>query len=383
MADTNFAALTTEQLTVWSRDFWRVARNKSFINQFSGTSQDAMIQKVTELTKDKKGTRAVLTLLADMQSDGVTGDNVLENNEEALRSYDITIEMDQLRNANRRLGRLSDQKSVVTFRKVSRDKLAYWMGDRCDQMAFLTMSGVPYTLHTNGALRPVRAAGQNLSELEFASDVSAPTANRHLRYSSATGTLVAGDTTAMVAGDRLTYKALVRAKAYAKDNYIRPIREDGGIEFYHAFVTPSQMADLKLDPDFLQNIRNAGVRGEKNQIFKGTASFMLDGIMIHEFRHVFNTANATAGTSSNAGDAGYKWGADADVDGARMLICGAQALGFADIGIPGIEEEHFDYKNKHGISVGKIMGFRKPKFHSDYNNSVEDFGVLCVDTAQG
>ena len=62
MALTNFAALTTEQLTAWSRDFWRVARNASFINQFAGSGSNAMVQRVTELTKSEKGTRAVLTL---------------------------------------------------------------------------------------------------------------------------------------------------------------------------------------------------------------------------------------------------------------------------------------------------------------------------------
>ena len=48
MALTNFAALTTEQLTAWSRDFWRVARNASFINQFAGSGSnncDDLIQQ--------------------------------------------------------------------------------------------------------------------------------------------------------------------------------------------------------------------------------------------------------------------------------------------------------------------------------------------------
>ena len=46
MANTNFAALTSEQLTIWSRDFWRVARNMSFINQFAGmTSMNESVQK--------------------------------------------------------------------------------------------------------------------------------------------------------------------------------------------------------------------------------------------------------------------------------------------------------------------------------------------------
>lgn len=382
MALTNFAALTNEQLTAWSRDFWKVARNNSFINQFAGKGQNALVQRVTDLTKTKKGTRAVITLLADMTGDGVTGDNTLENNEERLRSDDIVIELDQLRFANRSKGKLADQKSVVNFRSNSRDKLAYAMADRCDQLAFLTLSGVSYAMKTNGALRPTNPqAGLELADLEFASDVSAPTSNRHKRWDASNG-LVAGDTTAVAAADTLSYQAIVELKAYAKESFVRGIRGKGGQEVYHMFVTPTQMSKLKLDSDFLANVRNAGVRGQSNSLFAGTTSVMVDGVYIHEFRHVFNTRGATTGTSSNAGAAGYKWGADADVDGARALFCGAQALAMADIGNPEVVEKNFDYDNQHGISIGKILGFRKPKFIADiHGGATEDFGVICLDTA--
>ena len=381
MANTNFAALTSNQLTAWSRDFWRVARNFSFINQFAGTGQNAMVQRITELTKSEKGTKAVITLLADMTGDGITGDNTLEGNEEALRAYDLTIELDQLRFANRVAGRLADQKSVVNFRETSRDALAYAIADRMDQLAFLTLSGVAYTLKTSGALRTTSSsAGHELADLEFASDVSAPTTNRHRRWDATNG-LSAGDVTALVAADTMQYKCIVELKAYAKDNYIRGLRGAGGEEVFHMFVTPQQMAKLKLDSDFLSNVRSAGIRGPKNELFAGSSSVLVDGVVIHEYRHVFNTANATTGTSSNAGAAGYKWGADADVNGARALFCGAQALAMADIGLPDIVEDNFDYGNQQGISIGKIFGLRKPKYNSDYNSAVEDFGVIAFDTA--
>lgn len=381
MALTNFASLTSEQLTAWSRDFWRQARNMSFINQFAGTGSNAMVQRITELTRSEKGTRAVITLLADMTGDGVTGDYTLEGNEEALRAYDITIELDQLRFANRIAGRMADQKSVVNFRETSRDALAYAMADRMDQLAFLTLSGVAYTNKTNGAVRTTSAtSGLELVDLEYASDVSAPTAARHLRISGAD--IVSGDTTAVTATDKLGYKQIVELKAYAKDNYIRGLRGAGNEETFHLFVTPQQMANLKLDSDFLANVRNAGVRGTSNSLFSGSSSLMVDGVMCHEFRHVFNTAGASAGTSSNAGAAGYKWGADADVNGARALFCGAQSLAMADIGLPEIVEDTFDYGNQAGISIGKIFGLKKPKFNSDHNGTVEDFGVICLDTAQ-
>jgi hypothetical protein len=62
MATTNFGTLTGDQLQAWSRDFWRVARNASFVNQFAGTGQNAAVQRITELTKSEKGTKANLTV---------------------------------------------------------------------------------------------------------------------------------------------------------------------------------------------------------------------------------------------------------------------------------------------------------------------------------
>ena len=197
----------------------------------------------------------------------------------------------------------------------------------------------------------------------------------------ATNGIVAGDVTATVAADKLTYGAIVDLKAYAKDQYIRGIRSAGNDEMFHLFVTPQVMADLKLDSDFLANVRNAGVRGPSSSLFSGSSSLMVDGVMIHEFRHVFNTNGATSGASGNAGNAGYKWGADANVNGSACIFAGAQALAMADIGIPEIVEDTFDYGNQNGISIGKIFGLKKPKFNSDHTGQSEDFGIIRLDVA--
>lgn len=367
MTVTNFNALTTEQKTVWSRQMWKAARNFAFTTKFTGRGPNSMIQRITELTKSEKGTRAVITLVADLEEDGVGGDNQLEGNEEEIKAYDQVIQLDQLRNANKHKGRLADQKSVVNFREQSRDVLAYWLSDRIDQLAFLTLSGVAYSNTNRGATR----SSSTFANLEFASDVSAPTTNRHRRWDATSG-LVVGDTSATVAADTPAWATLVELKAYAKENYVRGIKGPGGQEFYHVFQTPAGMAKLRQDPDYLANIRNAGVRGGNNELFKGTDTVMVDGLMISEFRHVFNTKGAASGS---------KWGATGTVDGQRILFCGAQSLGMADIGAPEWVEKGFDYDNQQGISVGKLFGFLKPVFRSNITATDEDFGVIVCDTA--
>lgn len=377
MAKTNFAALTSEQLTAWGMKFWHHSRNNAFISRFMGTGPNAMIQHITELTKSKKGARAVLTLLADMTGDGVVGDSRLEDNEEALSSFDTFIQIDQMRNANRIEGRMVDQKSVVNFRGASKDALGYWLADRLDQQAFLSLASMPYTRNTNGSLRPVLAAGKNFSDLEYApaGTQAAPTARRGYHLTS--GGIVTG--TGFDAADGvlvpMTYAALVRLKALAKDNYIRGLKGKGGEDNYHVFVTPQGMADLRLDPDFIANIRSAGVRGEANSLFSGAASVMVDGMVVHEFRHVFNTVGAAAGDGFGATTGTGK--------GQRAMLCGAQALGMADIGTAEWVEDKFDYENEVGISISKIVGFMKPQFKGNLSSPTakEDFGVVTLDTA--
>jgi N4-gp56 family major capsid protein len=379
MALTNFGLLTSEQKTVWSLDLWRQARNLSFIGKFLGKDANSMIQHVTELKKTEKGARAVITLLADLEGDGIAGDRTLEGNEEAIKAYDKVIRIDQLRHANRHEGRMADQKSIINFRENSRDVLAYWLSDRIDQLAFLTLGGIGYQ-YKNSGIGTTRT-GSDLINLEFAADVAAPSSKRILTWDQPTKTLAlpAVKTNATIAGgaigtgDYPTWNLFVQLKAYAKDNYIRGIRESGGAETYHCFLSPQAMAKLKLDSDYMLNLRHAQPRGDANPLFTGS-TVKIDDIYFHEFRHVPNTRLSPSGS---------KWGAGSAVDGCRMLFCGAQALGFADIGNPEWVEKGFDYENQQGIATGKIAGFLKPQFYTQYSgNTVEDFGVIAVDVAQ-
>ena len=370
---TNFGLLTNEQKTIWSMDLWKNARNKSFINQFLGSGTESMVQHITELKTSEKGARAVITLLADLQGDGVAGDRTLMGNEEGMQTFEQVIRIDQLRHANRHEGKMADQKSIINFRDSSRNTLAYWLADRIDQMAMQTLAGVSYQFKPNGATR----IGSDLQYLEFAADVSAPSTRRTTRWDNAAGMLRTSQTgnntsSAVAAGDFPAWKMFVQLKAYAKDRYIRGVGGDGGDETFHAFLTPQAFAKLKQDLDYNANLRYSQQANTNNKLFTG-GSVLVDGIHLHEFRHVPNTSGVASGG---------KYGATGTVDGCQVLFCGAQALGMADLGAPVWNEEEFDFKNSQAIAIGKILGFLKPKFGNIYEgNAVEDFGVISCYTA--
>lgn len=359
---TNFAGLTDKQKTVWSRDVWSSARDQAFVSRFLGKGANAMIQRITELTKTEKGEKALMFLVADLQDDGGIGDDEREGNEEAMTAHELEIVIDLINHGVKNKGKLSDQKTVIRFRETAKDKLSYWLANRIDQLAFLTMSGVSYAYNTDGSARTSSA----FANLAFAADVSAPTTNRHRRWTGSA--MVAGDTTAIVATDLPNYKMIVDAIAYAKDHYIKPLMQ-GGKEYYVLLVKPGTLAALKKDSDYIRAVTSGMQRGKSNPFFTGGV-VTIDGAVIHEHRMTYNTKGAASGS---------KWGADGTIDGTRTLLCGAQALGMADLGNPEWNEKEFQYGSQKGINVDKMFGYIKPKFYSDVDGGIEDFGLLAID----
>lgn len=362
MSFTNFAALTPQQKVVWSRDVWAAARDQMFIKKFIGSGDNAVIQRITELTKTERGEQVLMQLVADLVGDGVIGDNEREGNEEALQSYTQLINIDLITHSVRNKGKLADQKTVINFREMGRDRLAYWLANRVDQLALLTLSGISYAYMNDGSLR-VNSPFPNLA---FAADVTAPSSKRALMWN---GTALVASSTASITNAYVpSYKMIVDAVAYAKSHYVKPLMA-GGKEYYVMFVQPGTLAALKKDADYQRAVTNLALKsGEDSPFFTG-GTVTIDGVVIHEHRLVYNTKGLAAGS---------KWGGGA-VDGTRTLLCGSQALGMADIGVPEWNEKLFQYGSQQGINVDKMLGLVKPKFYSIYDKSVEDFGVITID----
>lgn len=250
--------------------------------------------------------------------------------------------------------------TVIRFREQGKDKLAFWVADKLDELMFLTLSGRAYTLKTDGSTR----SGSQLPSLRFAADVAAPSSNRIIYAGSATseGTLTATD--------KMSWATIVRARTLAERKRLRPIKS-GGKNYYCMVISSEQRRDLVLDPTYQTIVRSADATGDKNKLFTG-AMAKVDGIVLYSHQKVFNTF----GTST-------KWGSGNLVEGAQAMLLGAQAGGIATLGsMFWRESDKTDYNNRPGVGVGRKIGMLKPQFKSVFDsNTKQDFGTIAVKTA--
>ncbi len=364
MTVTDFGALTAAQKKVWSGKLWMQYRDESFwqSNGFIGTNGNTPIHRVDELTKTSRGQECVMQLVNDLENDGVVGDNDLTNNEEQMVNDAQIISIDMLANAVKSKGAMSEQATVIRFRETAKDKLAFWLPDKIDELMFLTAAGRAYSKKTDLSTR----SSSQLPQLSFAADVTASSTNRIKHAGSATSEAT------LTSGDKLSWTVCVTAKTYAHRQGIRPIRQ-GGKEYYVMVVSPEQRRDLLLDSDYKTIVANAAERGNSNPLFKN-AMAVIDGLILYDHRKVINTGGLTSGVD--------KWGSGSNVEGAQATLFGAGALGFTTIGGgEWLEGDVNDYGRKPAIGYQQMLGILKPQYKPSKSAASADYGVVAVKTA--
>jgi N4-gp56 family major capsid protein len=321
------------------------------------------VQRITELTETERGLSCVMQLVADLVGDGVVNDNKLTDNEEELINDSQEIYISMIRHGVKSAGRMAEQATVIRFRAQAKDKLAFWLSEKTDELLHLVAAGRAFTLNTDGSTR----GASELPQLNFAAQVTAASSGRLLYGGDATGE---GD---LVAGDTMTWNLLVGAQAFAKRKKIKPVMSQGR-QHYIVLMTTEQLRDLKLDSNYQTLVSKAAPRGDSNPLFKNAIA-VVDGLVIHEHNKCFNTLGAVSGTA--------KWGTSNTVDGGQALLLGAQALGLATIGNAFWEEaDTTDYSNRPGVAYGRMLGMLKPQYISRADGNVkQDFGVVCLKTA--
>lgn len=309
----------------WAEDTWKAGLHKSYFEKFTGKGADSIVQIKTELQKGK-GDSITIPLLMPLKGAGVTGDNMLEGNEESLIYKDFSVSIDQLRNAVRIAGKFEEQKTQINMRTDAKNSLSDWLGRTIDNMVFTKLS-------TNPSSDRVVYGG------------------------------TAKSASALTATDTFSADLIGVTKRLAladEDTMVKPIRVNG-VDTYVMVIDQYQARDLMNDEKFINAQKYANIRGEKNPIFSGALG-MYDGVVIHQHNRIVRNTSGSVPYSS-------------------ALFLGAQAAVMAVGNNPTWNEDKFDYGNQIGFAFGRMFGIEKAAYDFDGDGKATDFGVVNVITA--
>lgn len=332
---------------------------------------DACIEKIDELTRNKKGEEAAyFALIPNIVGGGIINDNTMRHRERKVDAAWQKVNYSCFANAVVNKGPASDQKSLIQLRNIQKSVLGKWLARSNEEQAVLTASGISYAFNLDGSRRQTPDGQDDWTSLDYEADIRAPSANRHFRWDATSG-LVAGDTTAVDPADKAAYGLLPELKGVLNDKRIAPTRVGG--RDVHIILAPTKvMTALWRDDEFKRSIVQAGERGSKNALEK-FGHFTMHDLLVVPYAGCYHNKNAAAGE---------KWGAAGDVNGARILALGAQALARADLGAPEWLEQTDDYGRVTGFGIEHFGGWLKPQFPSSYDGgSVEDYGIAACDVA--
>jgi N4-gp56 family major capsid protein len=362
----NTVTISAIRQKLWAKElFVDARRDVENVMQFMGKDPNNIIQVKDELAKEKGDTQT-FGLRGRLTGDGVTGDDEMEGNEEAMNTYDESVSIDQIRNAVRLKGMLDAQTVTYDGVKEAQAALKDWLVEFQCRQFFLKLAGVTNTSLTDvdGNVIGGRCAWSNTPDYIPDAD-EAYTGNRY-RYLNA----AAGSTTTLGSSHTMTLDLVTKAatKAALASPRIQKL-SSGGDKFWVMFLHPLQARDIRLSSDWKDAQAQARERGEKNPLFRGALGYW-SGVLLLENEFVPWLDVSAAGNSFR----GYATGTDCANDCARALLCGRQAGLYAEARPGKLVLKEFDYENKPGACISLIGGIHKPLFNS------KEVGVIAVDT---
>lgn len=370
MAASDLSLTPSEKKFLFRKKFHKEFEEKMFFSGAMGTG-DNVIEKITELSKNNKGEQAAyFPLIPRLTGGGIVNDNTVRGRERGVSAHWQKANYSLFANALVNKGPASDQKSLIQLRNIYSPLLSSWLADSNEDQAVLTASGISYAFNTDGSPRVTPAGQDDWTQLDYAADVAAPSAARHLRWDATSG-LVTGSTAAVDPADTISYGMLPDIKAYAMNKRIPPVRVDGR-DVHFLMVLPQVMARLWKDDDFRSSIVQGDTRGSDNALMRFGKTTIHD-LVIVPYQRTYNTTGAASGS---------KWGGSGTVDGSRCLLMGAQALARVDLGPAEWLEQNDDYGRVTGFGIQHFGGWTKVAHPSSYDGGdVEDFSIVAVDVA--
>jgi N4-gp56 family major capsid protein len=327
----------------WSERFqYEYVRDMQF-SHYLGKTENAPFQVIEDLEK-KPGDEVTVSLITRLTNSGVTGDNTLEGQEEALGNYGHKIAVDQLRNAVA-VGVMEQQKTHIELLDAAKTMLKNWAMDKMRDEIIAAM--LSPNVDGTTAYASTAAADRNTWLVANSDRVlfGAAVAN----YSGVHATdLQNVDSTTDVLSPGIV--SLAKRRAKTADRHIRPVRVDGQGEHYVLFAPSVAFRDFKNNATYLPYLEYAEVRGKDNPLF-GDGDLYWDGVVVHEVPEIATLTGVGA----------------AAIDVAPCFLVGAQAVGIAWAQRTKAIFDERDYGNISGRGVKEIRGIDKLMFNSIQN----------------
>jgi N4-gp56 family major capsid protein len=352
MAVTSYGTNDPLAVKLWSKELVREVLKQTWASRFMGADSSNIIQLKDELKKSS-GDKVTYGLRMQLTSLGIIGDGALAGNEESLVTYTDSLVINQLRNAVRSAGEMSQQRVPFSVRQEALSGLKDWWTDRFDRAFFNQLCG--------NTAESTYVAGAGTANTGLQAPISVDAAHRKdVAGGTNDQSLTSANTFSLTVLDRAREAARVLTPA------IRPVKVDGK-DYYVAFMHPYQVTDMRTNTATGQwlDIEKAAMQGgevEDNPIFDGSLG-VYNGIILHEDPRV------TTGVSSVSASTAVP-------TVRRSVLAGAQACMMAFGRKGGPEkltwvEELFDYENQLGVAAGTVFGLKKTVFNNaDYADVV-------------
>lgn len=350
MAVTSYGVNANEAVKLWSRQLFTEIESETVMASLMGTDTDSVIQ-VLEDTQKGAGDRITMQLRVLLSGAGVSGNNVLENNEERLTTYTQNILIDHLRHGVRTGGQIDEQRIPWDMREQAMQGLRDWWADRLDQSVINQVTG-------NTGQTDLKYVGFNATVAP-----SSATGNTRILYGGGT----ASTENSLSAGSEtfsLTYIDRAINQAKIATPIIRMPQTPWG-KGYVMMVHPNVFRTLSINAAANQihiwQMQLAQIQGGKMDKLERRANFP----QVFKYRDCFLVEDDRIPTAPGTTTV-Y-----------RNVFLGAQSAAVAFGRRYGNrrmswKEKLFDYDEQLGVKAGMIWGCVKTTFNS------RDLGTIVV-----
>lgn len=351
---------TANTVKQWDADFYREYIRANRFARYQGTDANAVFQLKEQLTK-KPGDAITISLVKALSGSGVTGNSLLEGQEEAIANYGQQVSIAAYRNAVA-MTEWEEQKTALALRGAAKPLLKDWAMELNRSKILDALGSFQQT--AGGAITTYAASSETVKDACLAANT-----DRFLfgALRSNLDTTGGGDHSASLlnidnTADKLTYSVVSLAKRMAKlaDPIVRPIRVNDDEEWYVMFAGSLAFRDLKNSLATIN--QNAEVRGKQNPLYTD-GDLVWDGVIIREVPEIAVISGVGAGA----------------INVAPNYLCGAQAAAHVIGKRWASKTEERDYGFVNGVAIEGFFGTEKLFYNGKQHGAVTVYTAGVAD----